>query len=125
MLNSLPRPTLLRFTRSGTRRSGDEYQDVQALSKIIEWLKNVDRYQWLRLEADKSGYLDDIHAMHSDGTLEVAQVKFSTTAQKHDDTWTWANLLEQGASGTKDSLLEKWFGTWQTLRASGPPIRSC
>jgi hypothetical protein len=125
MFNSLPRPTLLRFTRSGTRRSGDEYQDVQAISKIIEWLKNVDRYQWMRLEADKSGYLDDIHAMHTDGTLEVAQVKFSTTAQKHDDTWTWENLLEQGASGTKDSLLQKWFGTWQTFRASGPPIRSC
>lgn len=127
MFNSLPRSTLLRLTRSGTRRSGDEYQDVQALSKIIDWLKNVDRYQWLKLEADNSGFLDDIHAMRSDGALEIIQVKFSTSPHKSDDALTWDDLLKQqsGASGLKRSLLQKWFDTWKMLRAQASPVCPC
>jgi hypothetical protein len=105
----------LRLTRSGARRRGDEYQDVQALTFLVDWLKSNDRYQWLKLEADQSGFLDDILALRTDDVLEIWQVKFSTAAHKPEDVWTWEVLLEQaeGARGAKQSLLQKWFKTWQ------------
>lgn len=77
-----------RLTRSGARRQGDEYQDVQALNLLVEWLEQRDRYQRVQLEADGSGSLDDLLALRSDGVLEVWQVKFSTGSYTPEDAWT-------------------------------------
>jgi hypothetical protein len=111
----------LRLTRSGARRRGDEYQDVQALSILVEWLEQADRYQWVQLEADESGFLDDILALRSDGVLDVWQVKFSTISHAPDDMWGWDALLEQkpGVRGPRSSLLQKWFVTWQDYLSRG------
>lgn len=113
-----------RLTPSGARRLGDEYQDVQALSLLVEWLGHTDWYQWLQLEASASGFLDDILAMRADGVLEVWQVKFSTASHVPDDAWTWEALLDQksGARGPKRSLLQKWFGTWRDYVGRGSKI---
>src|SRR6201999_4251770 len=113
-----------RLTPSGARRLGDEYQDVQALSLLIEWLGHTDWYQWLQLEASASGFLDDILAMRADGVLDVWQVKFSTASHMPDDAWTWEALLDQksGVRGPKRSLLQKWFGTWRDYVGRGSKI---
>ncbi len=110
-----------RLTRSGARRRGDEYQDVQAQSILVEWLGNADRYQWVQLEADESGFLDDILALRSDGVLDAWQVKYSTVSHAPDELWGWDALLEQklGARGPKQSLLQKWFVTWEDYLSRG------
>lgn len=110
----------LRLTASGARRRGDEYQDVQALDLLVRWLENYDHYQWVKLEADTSGFLDDMLALRTDGTIEAKQVKFSTNPLAPEDAYTWDTLLyvEKNKSNKgrrKQSLLQKWFKTWQTL----------
>jgi hypothetical protein len=92
-----PNPQILLLTASGARRQGDQYQDVQALDTLVAWLENNGLYQWVKLEADESGFLDDILAMREDGVLEVRQVKYSTASHEPDDTWTWEMLLKQKA----------------------------
>jgi hypothetical protein len=51
-----------KFTRTGVRRAGDDYQDVVALDLLVEWLEHPNRYDVIRVEADDRGYLDDIAA---------------------------------------------------------------
>jgi hypothetical protein len=113
-----------RLTRSGTRRQGDEYQDVQALNLLVEWLEHSDWYQWVKLEDSDSGFLDDLLVLRADGVLDVWQVKFSTGSHKVGDSWTWEVLLKQenGARGPKQSLLHKWFNTWQGHANSGTKV---
>lgn len=109
------------LTPSGRLRQGYEYQDVQAQHVLVQWLEHSARYQWVQLEADDSGFLDDILALRADGVIEAWQVKFSTSAHAPDDAWTWHALLEQksGAHGAKPSLLQKWCTTWQDFRIKG------
>ena len=56
MSSSPAPPQVPKLTRSGTRRLGDEYQDVQALDTLVEWLEHNERYHWVKLEADESGF---------------------------------------------------------------------
>jgi hypothetical protein len=100
-----------RFTRTGARRLGDEYQDLIALEVLIDWLGHSSRYKWVLVEAGEAGYLDDVVALRSDDRLVVRQVKFSTDPEKPEDPWTWDDLLDkpEGKSGKANtSLLEKW-----------------
>ena len=100
-----------RLTRSGTRRQGDDYQDIVALDVLLDWLEHTVRYRWTRVEADDAGALDDVAALRSDGTLVLRQVKFSTDPESEDDPWTWERLLQRatGKGDTpKQSLLQKW-----------------
>jgi len=101
-----------RFTRSGVRRLGDEYQDIQSLDSLVEWLENNDRYEWVELEADARGYLDDIVLKRADGVIELRQIKFSTASYKIEDALTWQVLVET-KKDSKTSLLQKWFRSWE------------
>lgn len=99
-----------RVRRSGTRRLGDDYQDLVALEILVDWLEHHDRYSWVRVEADDTGSLDDVTALRSDHRLQLWQVKFSVHPDDPDDPWTWDVLLEQsrGRRGHNQSLLQKW-----------------
>lgn len=107
-----------RFTRSGVRRLGDEYQDIQSLDILVEWLENNDRYEWMELEADARGHLDDIVAKRADGVVELRQIKFSTASYKIEDALSWQTLLEI-KSDSKTSLLQKWYRSWKKQISSG------
>jgi NACHT domain len=106
------------FTASGARRSGDDYQDLQSASILVEWLEQPQTYCWIRLEA-MDGSLDDIQAERSDGTRRLVQVKFATNPSEE---WDWDSLLKQepGAKpGTvKRSLLQKWKASLEKIQAS-------
>jgi hypothetical protein len=106
VLGKKPRSSI---KRSGTRRLGDEYQDVVALEVLVGWLEHPDRYQWVKVEADDAGSLDDVVALYSDDTLLVRQVKYATAPDSEDDRSTWDLLLEKpaGKSAAKQSLLER------------------
>ena len=96
-----------KFTASGARRAGDEYQDLQSAEILIEWLEDPARYRWVRLEA-MDGSLDDIQAEQADGTLKLLQVKFGVN---YADNWTWNDFTQQDPGkrvALKPSLLQKW-----------------
>ncbi len=110
------------LTRTGARRLGDEYQDLIAADILVTWLEHPTRYEWVKVEADDAGFLDDVVARRSDGMLEVRQVKFSTHPDAEDDPWTWDKLLETstGKSGRETtSLLQKWSQSIEKLLGEG------
>ena len=82
--------------------------------------EHPDRYTWIRVEADDSGFLDDVVALSADDVWIVAkQVKFSAHPDDATDPYTWDDLLKQrtSAKGTAlPSLLTKWGASFQDLR---------
>jgi hypothetical protein len=101
------------YMRSGTRRLGDDYQDLIACELFVDWLEHSDRYQWIRVEADEAKFLDDVVVMRGDVRVEVKQVKVSITPEGVEDPFSWEKLLVQSEtkSETKtQSLLSPMTG---------------
>ena len=96
-------------TRTATRRSGDDYQDLVAAKTMLTFLKNPSLYQWIKLEAREAGKLDDVVVLRVDGTVEATQVKFSTDVLRAGDPLTWKNLLRRGNQGKSLSLIQQWW----------------
>lgn len=112
------------YTRTGVRRSGDDYQDIIALEILVDMLKYPNRYKWIQVEADDSGSLDDVVALRNDDQLIAKQIKFSAHPDRGDDHLTWEKLLEK-KKGKNDrpleSLLEKWGSSFfDDLKPRGP-----
>lgn len=93
-------------TRTGARRSGDDYQDLVAAEALLRLLRHPSRYHWIKFEAREAGRLDDVLVLRADGTVEASQVRYSTDPLGSDDPWTWQKLLEQ--SNGRPSLIEAW-----------------
>jgi NACHT domain/Cap4 dsDNA endonuclease len=107
-----------RYTRSGIRRAGDDYQDAVALQRMVEFLEHPDRFTWIEVEADDAGHLDDVKAVDSQNRYYLTQVKFSAHPEKDEDTWTWEKLLAKKTKRSK-SLLEKWSSSFFQLANKG------
>ena len=115
------------YTRTGARRAGDDYQDIIALEVLVEMLEHPDRYQWVKVEADDFGYLDDVVALRNDGSYIIKQVKFSTHPEAVGDPWTWESLLESRKGKNENelpSLLRKWSESLKDLVESGKTIEA-
>ncbi len=113
------------ITRSGARRLGDEYQDLIALEVLVDWLEHSERYEWVQVEADDAGALDDVVARKHDGTNIYRQGKFAVHPDNIGDPWTWERFLKQetGARGKKlSSLLQDWATSLQHLSAPRQPV---
>ena len=110
------------YTRSGTRRAGDDYQDAVALDVLVDALEHADRYAWIEVEADGVGVLDDVCAVLKDGRLILKQVKFSTDPLSEDAELDWQELLQQqeGKRRTLPSLLQRWADSLRRAKALGP-----
>ena len=93
-------------TRTGVRRSGDDYQDLVAAETLLCVLKHPSRYRWVKLEAREGGKLDDVLALRADGTVEASQVKHSTYPLRAGDPLTWGKLLERPRG--RSSLIQNW-----------------
>ncbi len=110
----------LGLTRTGARRSGDDYQDLVAMEVLVEFLETPKEYEWVEVETDDAGSLDDVVARKADGTMVAIQVKFSTDPAGADDAWGWKELLEQ-RTGKKGAVLpsplEKWADSLAALKA--------
>lgn len=110
------------YTRTGARRAGDDYQDIVALEILVELLEHPTRYQWIRVEADDAGSLDDVVAQRNDGSFVAKQVKFSTAPESEKDVLTWDKLLRKKESRRGEllpSLLEKWASSMEQLNKQG------
>lgn len=112
------------ITRSGTRRLGDEFQDLLALEVCVDWLEHARRYDWIQVEADNAKALDDVVARRRNGTTLYCQSKFAVHPDDRDNLWTWETLLKQdmGANGPLSSLLQDWAKSLQHIMASGEPV---
>jgi len=113
------------ITRSGARRLGGDYQDLIAFDVLIDWLEHSERYEWVRVEADDSGVLDDVVARKCDGTIVYRQVKFAVHPEQPDNLWTWEVLLKQetGAKSQKlHSLLQDWAESLWHVSTSGQRV---
>ena len=95
-----------RRTRTGARRSGDDYQDLVAAKALLRVLKHPSRYRWVKFEAREAGTLDDVLVLRTDDVVEASQVKFSTDALRPGDPLTWEKLLDQPEG--KNSLIQAW-----------------
>ncbi len=113
------------ITRSGARRLGDEYQDLIALEVLVDWLEHSERYEWVQVEADGAGALDDVVARKRIGPIIYRQSKFSVHPDHVDDPWTWEKLLKQeaGTQGRKlPSLLQDWAESLRRVLVSGQTV---
>jgi hypothetical protein len=109
------------ITRSGARRLGDEYQDMVALEMMVDWLEHAERYEWVQVEADNAGALDDVIARKQNGIRVYRQSKFAVHPDQTNNLWTWKALLKQapGKKGQKlPSLLQDWATSLQHLTDS-------
>lgn len=121
------------YTRSGTRRLGDDYQDIIGCEVAVDWLEHSDRYSWIRVEADDAKFLDDIVVMRADGRVEVKQVKFSTHPSGANDPFTWEKLLAESESKSgkrTQSLAQEWAVSLRQLEgichiADGSGLNLC
>ena len=103
-----------KYTPSGARRAGDDYQDIVALDVLVSMLEHPDRYEWVRVEADGFGYLDDVVALKRGGVVEAIQVKYSVNPEDSKDPYDWDNLTatRKGKNGAElPSLIGKWGPT--------------
>ena len=98
----------LRRTRTATRRSGDDYQDLVAAKVMLSFLKHPSLYRWIKLEAREAGKLDDVIVLRADDTVKATQVKFSTDVLRPGDPLTWEDLLNRGNQGKSPSLIQQW-----------------
>ncbi len=112
------------YTRSGPRRLGDDYQDIVALDLAVEILEHPERYEWMMVEADGFGSLDDVVAKKRDGGFVLKQVKFSTNPDSPTDPWQWENLLEPQKNNGKP-LLRKWTDSLKRVCEDGTVEDAC
>lgn len=112
------------YTRSGTRRLGDDYQDIVALDLAVEMLEHPKRYEWMMVEADGFGSLDDVVAKKTSGGMVVKQVKFSTNPESSGDPWQWDDLLV-GQKSTVQPLLKKWTDSLKCISEESSVDDAC
>jgi hypothetical protein len=105
------------YTRSGTRRFGDDYQDIVALETIVDFLEHKYQYQYILVEATSKGSLDDVVSVKKDGSFELKQVKFSGYPDTEGDAWTWEKLTEKDYG--EKSLIEKWASSFELVKKQG------
>lgn len=104
-----------KFTRTGIRRAGDDYQDAIALKMFIEMLEHPEKYEWTKVEAGEFHYLDDVVSLRSDGKYEIKQVKFTGYPEKNKVSWDY---LTTKKDSTK-SLLQKWNESLEKISEKG------
>ena len=96
------------YGRVGTLKSGLTYQDFIALELMVDFLEHKNKYEWIFLEADNVGSLDDIVVKLSDGSHLFKQVKFSHYSNDPSYLFDMPELTKSKNIKSK-SLLKKWY----------------
>ncbi len=93
--------------------AGYDYQTLQGVKLLAEWLHSPMRYTKVAFEADKDSNetpegIDDIVCERPDGIKDFWQVKFTPTPDKDENGLTWGWLLKiSGKTSRSRSLLKK------------------
>ena len=109
---------------TGSLRAGFAYQDLVAIEVLIDFVRDRDRFEWVRVEAEGEEFqaIDDVVACRKDGTFELTQVKFTPdpTSPRHHLDWGW--LTDRKPRGT--SLIQKWAKTTLAHVSNGTLARA-
>ena len=67
---------------------------------------------------------DDVVVCTKTGEVSATQVKFSAHPNRPGDPYDWDDLLkqEEGETGSKKSLLQKWAWSYNKLKQSHPSV---
>mgnify|MGYP002525483506 CR=1 FL=1 len=112
------------FKVPGLIRAGFQYQDLVAIETLIDFYRDPQRYDWVKLDAEDRAYrsIDDVVACRADGLYELTQVKFAADPAAATSRLSWEWLLEHRPKGR--SLLQKWAATTAEHRAAGTLARA-
>jgi archaellum biogenesis ATPase FlaH len=72
-------------------RSGHDYQDLVAMRAILDLISQPSLIEYILLEADDAGSIDDVVIRYRDSSESRLQVKFSVD---ETDAWNWLDLLK-------------------------------
>ena len=102
-------------SRSGARRSGDDYQDLIAIEVMLEFLENPQSFSAVAFEVAEKGSLDDVVRYSADGQhTDLYQVKYTLHPNDENDEYTWDRLLFRAAGKNRllPSLLSRWISSF-------------
>jgi len=102
------------YGRAGIARSGFNYQDLIALELMVDFLEHQKRFEWILLEADDAGSLDDIVVQYKDGRRFYKQVKFTGYSSDPKYAFDLEELTQ--SSGRSKSLLRKWYDSLKKIQ---------
>ena len=73
-------------SRSGARRSGDDYQDLIAIEVMLEFLESPQSFSAVAFEVVEKGSLDDVVRYSADGQhTDLYQVKYTLHPNDEND----------------------------------------
>lgn len=102
--------------------AGYVYQTMQGVNLLCDWLDSPSRYTRIRFECDEDAIapqgLDDLVAEHSDGRIDLWQVKFTPSPEKNALDWDWLLKKPGKADGKSRSNLRKWFDAFDAIEQS-------
>ncbi|TNH05577.1 ATP-binding protein [Testudinibacter sp. TR-2022] len=95
--------------------TGYDYQTLQGVKLLAEWLHSPTKYVRMVFEADTDGNetpegIDDIVCERPDGVRDYWQVKFTPSPEKDENCLTWDWLLKiSGNTARSRSILKKLY----------------
>ncbi|MGJ8645786.1 MAG: ATP-binding protein [Marinomonas colpomeniae] len=95
--------------------TGYDYQTLQGVQLLAEWLHNPTKYVRMAFEADESSNgtptgIDDVVCERPNGIQDFWQVKFTPSPDKHENYLTWDWLLKiSGKTAKSRSILKKLY----------------
>ncbi|SRR6266545_2695294 len=111
-----PRPAVGAPSRSGVRRSGDDYQDLVAWCAALRAVQPNSGVTQIDMEINGVGNVDDVILRTVGGPDRYMQVKWATNAGDLVDT---VYLTVRPNNGK--SLLEKFYRSWGLLKRGAIP----
>lgn len=108
-----PRKKQVKIKNSAIIYTGYDYQTLQGVKLLAEWLQSPTKYLRIAFEADQDTNdaptgIDDIVCEYPDGTRDYWQVKFTPSPYKDENRLTWSWLLKiTGKTKRSRSILKK------------------
>lgn len=109
----MPAPT----SASGARIQGDDFQHLYAWYQAVGLLIPRENIVSVRIEAKESGNVDDVVIVRSRPPTTYCQLKYTVDASTPLDSELWTKTSTANAR----SLLKKFWDSWKSLSAVGPP----
>jgi len=105
----------MRVKNSAIIYTAYDYQTLQGIRLLAEWLRSPAQYDRVAFEADTDGNetpegIDDVVCERSNGVKDFWQVKFTPSPEKDENCLTWKWLLKaSGRTARSRSILKKLY----------------
>jgi hypothetical protein len=106
---------MLRVKHGAITYTGYEYQTMYGVLLLAQWLNSPAEYERVCFEADKDNNgapqgIDDVICERTDGKVDYYQVKFTPSAYKDENAFSWDWLLKRsGKTERSRSILKKLY----------------